>query len=75
MRKVGYDVDDIVYVGDIEEAEIRPVGRFGLKTVLPDGDEAAQMTSADVVIRNLRSDPREATNRGRLDEDQQVSSL
>ena len=53
MKKVGCNADEIVYVGDREEAEIRPARRFGLKTVLLDRDGATRMTCADVVIRNL----------------------
>jgi HAD superfamily hydrolase (TIGR01549 family) len=38
VKKVGYDVDEIVYVGDREEAEISPAKSFGLKTVLLNRD-------------------------------------
>ena len=82
VKKVGYDVDEIVYVGDREEAEIRPAKRFGLKTVLLDRDGAVRSTCADVVIRNLSEVPKvirltTSSNPGRErpDEDQQASSL
>ena len=52
-EKLASAVEKIVYVGDREEAEIRPARHFGLKTILLDRAGAAQDTSADLVIRNL----------------------
>jgi FMN phosphatase YigB (HAD superfamily) len=53
VKKVDCDVDDVVYMGDREEAEICPAKRFGLKTILFDRNGAAQSTCADAVVRNL----------------------
>jgi FMN phosphatase YigB (HAD superfamily) len=52
-EKVACSVEEIVYVGDREEAEIRPAKHFGLKAILLNRAGAAQGTSADLVIRNL----------------------
>jgi len=71
MKKIGCNADEIVYVGDREEAEIRPARRFGLKTVLLDRAGAAQMTCADVVIRNL-TDVLEVVRLARSNESEQA---
>lgn len=52
-EKLACAVEEIVYVGDREEAEIRPARHFGLKTILLNRAGAARGTSADLVIRNL----------------------
>jgi putative hydrolase of the HAD superfamily len=52
-EKLACAVEEIVYVGDREEAEIRPARHFGLKTILLNRAGATQGTSADLVIGNL----------------------
>ena len=46
--------NEIAYVGDREEAEIRPANNFGLRTVLLNRDCTVLNTCADATIRNLR---------------------
>ena len=52
-EKVACSVEETVYVGDREEAEIRPAKHFGLKTILLNRAGAAQGTTADLVVRSL----------------------
>ena len=52
-EKLACAVEEIVYVGDREEAEIRPARHFGLKTILVNRSGAVQNVSADIVIRSV----------------------
>jgi len=52
-EKLACAVEEIVYVGDREEAEIRPAKHFGLKTILLNRAGAAQGASADLMIGTL----------------------
>jgi len=61
LAKVHYDADEVVYVGDREEAEIRPAKHFGLKAVLVSRNGFVQSTCADAVVRNLSEVPEVVT--------------
>jgi HAD superfamily hydrolase (TIGR01509 family) len=61
VKKVGCDVDEVVYVGDREEAEIRPAKHFGLKAVLVSRNGFVQSTCADAVVSNLSEVPEVVT--------------
>lgn len=52
-EKLACAVEEIVYVGDREEAEIQPAKHFGLKTILVSRSGAVQNVSADIVIRSV----------------------
>ena len=52
-ERVACSVEEIVYVGDREEAEIRPAKRFGLKTILLHRGGATRSVYAEIVIRSL----------------------
>lgn len=52
-EKLACSVEDIAYVGDREDAEIRPARHFGLKTILLNRDGATRSVYAEIVIRSL----------------------
>ncbi|MGD0423883.1 MAG: HAD-IA family hydrolase [Candidatus Bathyarchaeia archaeon] len=55
MKELGYDSANAVYVGDRDEAEIRPAHEIGLRTVLlsRNADERSNAKWADVVIGDI----------------------
>ncbi len=57
MKRIGCDVNEIAYVGDREETEIRPAKFLGLQTILLSRDKAIEDTCADVVVRKLSEVP------------------
>jgi len=52
-KKLACAVEETVYVGDREEAEIRPAKHFGLKTILLNRGAATRSVYAEIVIRSL----------------------
>lgn len=54
MKKVSCVVNEVVYVGDREEAEIQPANSLGIRTILLNRYSTEVNTSADVVITNIR---------------------
>jgi HAD superfamily hydrolase (TIGR01509 family) len=65
IERLGCDTDDAVYVGDREEAKLRPARELGLKTILVNV-EKQRSRWADVIVRGIsqlpealiRSDPK-----------------
>jgi putative hydrolase of the HAD superfamily len=56
IESLGCDRDDAVYVGDREEAELRPARELGLKTILV-SVEKQQSRWADVVVASISQLP------------------
>jgi HAD superfamily hydrolase (TIGR01549 family) len=57
IENLGCDREDAVYVGDREEAEIRPARQLGLKTVLLTSDKKVTSRWADAVVTSISQLP------------------
>jgi putative hydrolase of the HAD superfamily len=53
MKEVGCDISHTMYVGDRDEAELRPAKELGIRTVLIDRTGAARSRWADFTIRDI----------------------
>ncbi|MGA8855689.1 MAG: HAD hydrolase-like protein, partial [Candidatus Bathyarchaeia archaeon] len=58
MKNLGCRKIETVYVGDREEAELRPAQELGLKTVLLASKENASSQWADAVVTHISQLPR-----------------
>lgn len=58
LSRLGVDISHAMYVGDRDEAELRPAKELGIKTILLDRTGVQENRWADHVIRSLSDIPR-----------------